>query len=54
MIGLCIAEPYYILGLCRIEYFSDEKLLTAYRAKLNQGVTTWILGEPVPKRRMVV
>lgn len=54
MIGLCIVERYYIIGKCRIEYFSDLKLLEAYRGKLDQGVTTWLLGEPTPKRRVLL
>lgn len=51
MIGLCIAERYYIHGLYRVEYFPTEQHLTAYRAKLDQSVTTWILGQPMPKRK---
>lgn len=54
MIGLCIAERYYMLGKCRIEYFPSEKELNQRRAQLDQGVTSWILGEVPPKRKTLV
>lgn len=54
MIGLCIAERYYKLGTCRVEYFPEMKFLEAYRAKLDQGVTTWLLGQPEPKRKVLL
>lgn len=54
MIGLCIAERYYLIGKCRIEYFETEMQLNQYRATLDQGTTTWILGQPVPKRRVLM
>jgi hypothetical protein len=50
-VGLCIAESYYITGLYRIEYFDSMKLLEGRLKDLDQSVTTWILGKPVPKRR---
>lgn len=53
MIGLCIAESYYLIGKCRIEYFESEALMNAYRGKLDQSCTTWILGQPTPKRRVL-
>lgn len=53
MFGLCVAEPYYRLGRFRVEYFPSEEHLTAYRAKLDQRVTSWLVGEPEPKRRMI-
>ncbi len=53
MYGLCIAERYYLIGKCRIEYFDDMKKLEAARGQLDQGVTTWILGQPAPKRRVL-
>ena len=54
MFGLCIAERYYLIGKCRIEYFASEAQLNQYRSQLDKGVTTWILGEEVPKRRQLV
>lgn len=53
MFGLCIAEPYYRLGLYRMEYFPSEQHLVAFRAKLDQRVTSWLAGEPEPKRRII-
>lgn len=53
MFGLCIAERYYILGKCRIEWFSSEEVRNTFRAKLESSTTTWNLGEEVPKRKTI-
>lgn len=52
--GLCIAERYYILGKYRIEHFDTLAQLENRRKDLDKGVTTWIEGEPMPKRRETV
>ncbi len=51
MFGLCIAESYYRLGQCRLEWFGSEMARENARAKLDQSCTTWLHGEPMPKRR---
>jgi hypothetical protein len=51
-VTLCIAEPYYILGKFRKEEFENMKLLEHFRSQLEKQTTTWILGEPEPKRRV--
>jgi hypothetical protein len=50
MIGLCIAERYYRLGIFRVEYFPTQEHLDRFRSKLEGGLTTWLLGEPMPAR----
>lgn len=50
MFGLCIAEPYYRLGIFRVEYFSSEAARDHFRStKVDGRTTTWILGEPMPE-----
>lgn len=51
MIGLCVMERYYLLGLYRVHYFGTMRELEQYRMGLDRGVVSWILGEPIPKRR---
>ena len=51
MVGLCIAEPYYRLGLCRVERFEDMRRLREFKARLGARVTSWVAGEEEPKRR---
>lgn len=53
MVGLCIAEGYYLFGLFRVEYFNTLEQAQAYRGRLDQRVTTWILGEEPPRRKVV-
>ncbi len=52
MFGLCIAESYYRLGQCRLQWYSTLDQLVSARGKLDQSCTTWLVSEPVPKRRV--
>jgi hypothetical protein len=50
-VTLCIAEPYYMMGKYRTEDFDSMKHLEHFRSQLDKGVTTWVLGEPEPKKK---
>lgn len=54
MIGLCIMETYHMYGKYRLETFKTMEHLEQYRAKhVNPSATTWVLGNPMPKRKQL-
>jgi hypothetical protein len=53
MFKLCIVESYYIHGLYRVESFDKREQLEVFRGKLDSSVTTWVLGERIPKRKVI-